>query len=248
MIDAYGRVRGAGLAVGFATGRLPQGLVRLAAQVGPTAVDVVHNGAQVVSRGAELAQWPLPRPAAGRLARWCLAHQVYAEFYVGGQVFATDFREAARPGWSDVSGRPDGLVADVAFDQQEAVKATINAFDAGQLPAIVDRVRSLDLTVELSTAPILPGTTVVNVTADGVDKGAGLGWALRWLGIAGRQVLVVGDGDNDISMFETAGTAVAMGQAPAHVQAAAHLVSDGVEQDGLALAISSCAPLFDRPG
>ena len=58
------------------------------------------------------------------------------------------------------------------------------------------------------------------------------------LGIDGGRVLVVGDGRNDIGMFEWSrgigGRAVAMGQAPDEVKEAASDVTGAVEEDGLA--------------
>ena len=51
--------------------------------------------------------------------------------------------------------------------------------------------------------------------------------------------MVIGDGDNDLSMFRVAGTAVAMGQAADHVKAQAHLVTDGFAEDGAATALMS---------
>jgi hydroxymethylpyrimidine pyrophosphatase-like HAD family hydrolase len=51
------------------------------------------------------------------------------------------------------------------------------------------------------------------------------------------QIITIGDGRNDISMFEWArsggGLAFAMGQGPEEVHAAASFVTDPVEDDGV---------------
>jgi hydroxymethylpyrimidine pyrophosphatase-like HAD family hydrolase len=58
------------------------------------------------------------------------------------------------------------------------------------------------------------------------------------LGISNEQVLVMGDGRNDIEMFQWAktngGLAFAMGQAPEEVQLAATDVTSSVTDDGVA--------------
>ena len=61
--------------------------------------------------------------------------------------------------------------------------------------------------------------------------------------IPARELLVVGDSGNDVSMFAVAGTAVAMGQASAEIKAAAHLVTEPFDDDGCALALHA---LLDR--
>jgi hypothetical protein len=237
VVDACRALQATGIAVGFATGRLPRGLTRLREHLGGAGVDVVHNGAQVVHDGAALATWPLPRSVSVGLGRWCMRHGVYAEFFADPHFYVTDEREEARPSWKEVSGPPDGRVAELDLRDLDVIKVTINAFDPDQLPAILAASAAMGATVELSSSPLFVGVPVVNVTAAGVTKGTGLAWAARRLGTALPDVLVVGDGLNDVSMFHIAGTAIAMGDAPEAVKAAAHLVTVTFEQDGLAVAL-----------
>lgn len=77
----------------------------------------------------------------------------------------------------------------------------------------------------------------VDVSAPGVSKGSGVALLARDLGVDASDVLVIGDGTNDLSMFEWAGRSVAMGQASPEVQAAADEVTASVEEDGVALVL-----------
>jgi Cof subfamily protein (haloacid dehalogenase superfamily) len=71
----------------------------------------------------------------------------------------------------------------------------------------------------------------------GVDKGHGLAWLVRHLGITRKEVLAVGDSDADVPMIEWAGVGVAMGNGSPAAKAAADWVAPTLEEDGAAAAI-----------
>ncbi len=78
-------------------------------------------------------------------------------------------------------------------------------------------------------------TAWLDLAPDGVSKASGLESVCRRLGVAGQDVLAIGDGRNDIEMLRWAGRGVAMGQAPDEVKQAADDVTARVEADGAAL-------------
>jgi len=240
VVEACRAVQDAGLWLSFATGRPPAGIDVVRRATGTDGPYVVHNGAQVLLDPGPPREWALPVEAVRTLERWCLDRGVYAEFAVGAGIVVTDFREAARSSWDEVTGDPDGLVGDVDLAAAGSCKVTIMAFEPELLPELLAVCARLDVHVDPSTAPIFPGVTIVNVTAAGVSKGSGVEWVARRAGIAPEELFVVGDSENDLSMFDVAGTAVAMGQAPAHVQARAHFVTGSLDEDGCAAALYSC--------
>lgn len=75
----------------------------------------------------------------------------------------------------------------------------------------------------------------------GVDKGLAVRELAQQLGLEASQVMVIGDYDNDLSMFRYAGFSVAMGNAPANVKAAADRVTLTNAEDGVAYAIRKWA-------
>jgi len=236
-VDACRAVQDRGATLSFATGRPPAGVDVVRARTGSRGADVVHNGALVLQDGGQIGGWAMPATAAARIARWALERGVYAEFAVGSDFLVSDAREAARPAWEEIAGGPDGAVADADLTQAETYKITIYAFAPEQGPAAVALGAELGLHVDPSTAPVFPGVDILNMTAAGISKGRGVEWAARRAGIPARDLLVVGDSGNDVSMFGVAGTAVAMGQASAEVKAAAHLVTEPFDDDGCALAL-----------
>jgi Cof subfamily protein (haloacid dehalogenase superfamily) len=238
---AVGDARAAGLRVGFATGRLPVGVRDLHGQLAPDGPHIVHNGAQVRAEGRAVRTWPLDRGAAGRLVGFCMRAGLYAEFYVDDAMLVTAWEERARPVWEGISGEPDGLVADLDVTATDITKATVLVFEPAALPGVLEDLRQLGFTVEASGSAVLPGGIFVNVNSPQSDKGKALAFAAEHLGIPLADVVAVGDGPNDVSMLSVAGTAVAMGHAPAAVHAAAHVIVPGVEEDGVAHALRAAA-------
>jgi hypothetical protein len=79
---------------------------------------------------------------------------------------------------------------------------------------------------------------------EATNPAANKGTAVRYLaedmlGLNAQNVMAIGDNFNDVEMLEYAGLGVAMGNAPADVQAIAQCVAPGVEQDGAAAAIEA---------
>lgn len=79
--------------------------------------------------------------------------------------------------------------------------------------------------------------TNFEVCAGGVNKGYGVERLAQIYGIAPKDVLALGDHDNDVSMFRFAGHSVAMGNASAAARAAAQFVTATNANDGFAEAV-----------
>ena len=77
----------------------------------------------------------------------------------------------------------------------------------------------------------------IEAVAQGVDKGAGIIRLCNYLGIDPGEVMVLGDEDNDLSMFQVAGWPVAMGNASDSVKACAKAITGTNDEAGVAQAI-----------
>ncbi|GHH35824.1 HAD family hydrolase [Lentzea cavernae] len=75
-----------------------------------------------------------------------------------------------------------------------------------------------------------------------VTKGTALEELSARLGLTAADALAIGDGSNDVEMLKWAGLGVAMGQAPAHVQAVADEVAPTVLEDGAAQVLNRFFP------
>ena len=83
------------------------------------------------------------------------------------------------------------------------------------------------------------GPYFLDTTALLANKGDGVATLARIAGVDLREVAVLGDQFNDVAMFERAGLAIAMAQAPDAVKAKADHVSTSNDEDGVAHAIDT---------
>lgn len=85
-------------------------------------------------------------------------------------------------------------------------------------------------------------TAWLDISADGVTKASAMERVRRELNIPAHRVMAVADGRNDIELLgwaATRGRGVAMGHAPAEVQAAGNEVTASVSNDGAAHALAT---------
>jgi HAD superfamily hydrolase (TIGR01484 family) len=106
----------------------------------------------------------------------------------------------------------------VEFDElcdMEATRVVIRAVGAplDHFDEIAERIGLGDVTYRVGHAAWL------DLTPPGVSKASALEALRRQLGVYPDHTVAIGDGFNDISMFEWAGTATAMGNAPDAVRA-----------------------------
>ena len=113
----------------------------------------------------------------------------------------------------------------------------------------VDEFLGLISKIGLASVSYAIGYTAwLDISPKGVTKASALEKQRARLGISNDQVLVMGDGRNDIEMFQWAksngGLAFAMGQAPEEVQLAATDVTSSVTDDGVARVLSALEGLI----
>ncbi|HMN45921.1 MAG TPA: HAD-IIB family hydrolase [Povalibacter sp.] len=94
-----------------------------------------------------------------------------------------------------------------------------------------------ELEVAVSSSPLMPDAAFVGMTRAGVNKGTGLRAIAAEYGIDLRDVMYVGDSDNDLSALRIVGHPVAMANASPPVLEAASRVVGHVDDGALAQAL-----------
>jgi Cof subfamily protein (haloacid dehalogenase superfamily) len=241
VVDAFAAAAAHGLRTGFATGRMRAAVAPLWEHIRPPGPHVLHDGALVRAEGQTIAAWPLPPEDVRATLELCSTHGWYAEVYVGDRYHVTDHREEAVVHWEMLHQAPAGLTSELD-GSEEVLKATLAIFD-GSAQTALSALAERGLRTSAATSPRAPGVTFINVTDPAVSKGRALRRAAAHVGLDVSAVAAVGDGPNDVPMLEVAGTAIAMGQAPPEVVAAAHLVVPEVGDDGVAHAVDALLSL-----
>ncbi|MDT0003925.1 Cof-type HAD-IIB family hydrolase [Listeria cossartiae subsp. cayugensis] len=79
-------------------------------------------------------------------------------------------------------------------------------------------------------------------TAQGIDKAKALDTVLTPMGISPENIIAFGDGHNDITMVEYAGTGIAMSNAVPELKATASSITLSNNEDGIAHVLNSLIP------
>ena len=95
----------------------------------------------------------------------------------------------------------------------------------------------LGLSLHPAGSPAMPGTMFVSVTREGVSKGSAIRSVAARYGLSTSQVMMVGDGENDVAAMQAVGHPVAMGNAEAAAVAASRYRVATVDEAGLAEAL-----------
>jgi HAD superfamily hydrolase (TIGR01484 family) len=225
---AVAAVLAAGVPVIVATGRAVWGAMPTAAALGLDGVELVcSNGALVYDAGARRILHQItfdPGPAAFALAERIpgagFAVESGADGFRHTRAFRRDFpgefldevelaELVSRPTTRMVCRADQHAPAEAAALAAEVLAGTPYGWDVGY-------------------------SSWIDVMPPQVSKASGVALVAADLGVQAADVLAIGDGNNDVELFSWVGHAVAMGQAPESVRAAAHAVTEPVDADGVA--------------
>ena len=81
---------------------------------------------------------------------------------------------------------------------------------------------------------VYSGLPMIEIVPAGSGKGTCLAWLAQQLELKQENVFAFGDGMNDLSMLQWAGTGIAMGQSHQRVKASADLIIGSVDEEGIA--------------
>lgn len=79
----------------------------------------------------------------------------------------------------------------------------------------------------------------LDITNNGVSKGNSIKILLNYLGLMKKDSIAIGDGINDLSMFEVVGTKVAMGNADSFLKENADYITLSNDENGVAYYIEN---------
>jgi len=234
--EAVARAYAAGAHIVLASGRSPHGMTRVADLLGIPDDDGERLW-MVASNGAVVFRYPPVEVVheetfdAGPAVRAILEHRPSALVAVEERGVGYRLNDHFPPG--ELSG--DMIVTPVEEIVAEPVSRVIIRDPQATAEEFVELGRSLGLH---GISYVVGWTAWLDLAPIGVSKASGLAYACDQLGVSGEDVLAIGDGRNDLEMFDFAARAVAMGQAIPEVLEAADDVTLSVEEDGAAVELS----------
>jgi Cof subfamily protein (haloacid dehalogenase superfamily) len=234
-IAAAAALREAGVGLALVSSRPPRGIAGLAAQLGPDIPIAGFNGGTILDAGGRTLSERLVPEEAARIA---LAE--FDRLGIDAWVFADDAWLLRNPEGDYVPlerrtvGFGPRVVADLTPYLGRAGKLVGASRDHALLAACEPALQQ-----ELGTRARAQRSQpyYLDVTHPEADKGHALLALAGLLGVDVREVACIGDMSNDLPMFAVAGLAIAVGNAPAAVQAQAAAVTLSNDTDGFAAAV-----------
>lgn len=233
--DAVRRLGAAGVPFTIISARPPSGIMPLIATLGIEGPVGAFNGGTIFKADGTVIERHTIDPDVVRGMFALVAGQpVSAWVFSDGQWHADTVDNPHVPHERIAAAQEPTVLADMSALYDRADKVTFVSDD----PVLLGRLTQEGQARFGDRATIGRSQTYyLDVTDTAANKGTGVTALARAHDVPTAQVAVLGDMNNDVPMFDLAGFAVAMGQAPDEVKARADAVTASNEDNGVAHAI-----------
>ncbi|HCV51754.1 MULTISPECIES: Cof-type HAD-IIB family hydrolase [unclassified Exiguobacterium] len=222
------------------TGRAAFDARRILAQHGLDCPVIGANGAEVeVGQGRRCF---LNRSSSRTIWEIVRSTNVFIHIYLQDNILLPQFSLAALQGGDrafqeaiQVQLTQYGVeeVDEIAIDQLDVIKFMFVSPDRWRLEHLEQQLLQLKI-----CSVTRSGAYNLEVMANGVTKGIALKDIARAYGMTTEDIIAIGDNQNDLPMFEVAGTSIAMGNAKASVKSRATYLTSDHDEDGVAKALN----------
>jgi Cof subfamily protein (haloacid dehalogenase superfamily) len=240
--EVIAAVQAKGIKVAIATGRMYCSALRFHQEIGSTMPLVAYQGAWIQDPNTQKIHRHLSvsRDISLQLLEYFeqpdLRSLLSVHFYINDQLYVREITKETENYQQrcGVNAIPIGDLRQLLDHEPTKILALCD--DASLIQQLLTNLRSRYKPTELYM------TTSVDTFLEAANTHVNKGNAVRYLaeemlGLENHQVMTIGDNFNDVEMLSYAGISVAMGDAPAQVQAIAHWVAPSVELDGAAIAM-----------
>lgn len=239
---ALTEVRAQGVIVALSTGRVIEACRNFIVELNLNGVHIFFDGALLydLNNRTIVEAQPIPFETLKSAVDFARANAIYLELYTIDRYFVEEIT------WAEKIHREFfGLTATLAdFDttirQEKIIKCELMIHNDEE-----DRKARLFLGYfegklygSAARTPAYPDMRFINVVVPTVSKGASLEKLASHLGFNMSQVMVIGDGTNDLPLLEKAGLKIAMGNAREELKAVADDITLSVDESGVAAAIN----------
>ncbi len=229
------RLRQAGIAFALVSSRPPRGLKAVIGSLSVTAPIAGFNGGIIASPALAVIARHLIDPEVARRTLEAIERSGADPWVFSGDDWCVRDRDGMRVALEQRTvGFAPTVVDDFSAVIGAAAKIVAVSNDSARLTRLQEEARN---TLSAGTNIARSQSYYLDFTHPLANKGHAMQELARLIGVPPAQVAVLGDGENDIAMFDAAGLSIAMGNGAAEVQQAAHFVTGRNDEDGFAAAI-----------
>jgi hypothetical protein len=223
-----------GVLVAISSGRMIPRIEPIQDTLGVDCILLAYNGGKVVGTRAEgrplIHHRPLPADVAAVFIEFSQEHDYLLNFYHDDLLYAEDSPRRRR--FMEIYSARTGAeyhIDDLSRWRGKEPTKLILLADPPERDRLHDRFRG-ELGGRASITKSDP--EYLEVMAPGVTKGEGLRSLAAHYGFSTREVLAIGDADNDNPMLEAAGIGVAVANASESARRAARYLTERTNNDG----------------
>ncbi|ADL43185.1 Cof-like hydrolase [Caldicellulosiruptor obsidiansis OB47] len=234
-----------GVKIVLCSGRILKGVMYFAKVLGlHDQVIVACNGAIVrdLKKNKDIYYVGLENEKSLEIARICKENDIYYHYYFQDTMIARRLDYSSKFYYEKNKELPKEERIDIIIDDSEQTlkscgdlitKFVIIDKDVEK----VDRVREIIEKRLSGVETTKSDTNILEVMKEGVNKKRALEFVCSYLGIDPKEIMAIGDNENDLQMIEFAGLGVAMENAIEELKKIADFVTQSYEDDGVAKAI-----------
>jgi len=240
-ITAINKATEKGVKVALSTGRVPLACNTILAELNLNGNHIYFDGALVYNPGLgdRIHCQPVNRGSVLKAIEYSRDTDTYLELYTHDKFYAdkSNWTDEVHKKFFGVSIQLEDLVK--IGRTEDVLKMETIARSPGEYDkaSAIQQWFGDSLRFSIARSPAFPGVDFVNIIEPGTSKGSALVKLAGHLDIDLDDVIAVGDGLNDLSLIETAGFGVAMGNAFQEVKSVADWITDNVEAGGVARVI-----------
>lgn len=224
-----------GVYVTIATGRMPVSAAYFARQLNMNCPVISCNGGvvQPLDGSAPIFEAHFPPATVRSLIEMCYAENWHLRWYIGDAVYVREYDSRMFPAYVTTKGLDIRPIGDDYAKYVNDVTQLVVCDYHHHIRSIYEQIAA-----EFSGRIGLQQNTgySMDITPPGITKSVGLAKLAEHLGIARDEIMAIGDGDNDLTMIEYAGTGVAMENAIDEAKQIAQFTTKDCDDDGVAYA------------
>lgn len=229
-----------GLTFTLATGRMFQATAPFGKELGldPKQPVICYNGALIKRLSGEvLYHQPLPVELATTIAQYGQERGWTVNLYYEDELYVAAMNQQVED-YANLAKVDVQIAEDLAGfirDGDKELSKILIISDPNLTPGRMEEMRTL----AGSEAQIVRSRDkFIEITSATAHKGAALIWLAESMGLTAKEVLSIGDSNNDLTMLQMAGIGVAMGNASDVVKKAADYETKANYENGVAYALS----------